>query len=79
MKIRLRYFGMIADRLGKNAEEAEWEGGESPVDLRPWLQTLHPELSEMSWKLAVDQELVEGPCLLHESSEIVLLPPFAGG
>ncbi len=79
MKIRLRYFGMIAERLGKTAEEVEWEGSPNPIDPRAWLLTLHPVLSEMSWKVAVDQEIVDGTCFLRASSEIVVLPPFAGG
>lgn len=79
MKLRLRYFGLIADRLGKTSEEVEWEGNRSHVDVRSWLLDLHPELDEMTWKVAVNQEIVEGSCNLQESSEIVLLPPFAGG
>lgn len=79
MKIRLRYFGMVADRLGKSSEEVEWKGGATLVDPRAWLLELHPELSEMAWKIAVDQEIADGPCILRESSEIVVLPPFAGG
>ncbi|MEY3444868.1 MAG: molybdopterin converting factor subunit 1 [Bacteroidota bacterium] len=79
MKIRLRYFGMIADRLGKTAEEVEWEGSANPIDPRAWLLERYPALAEMSWKVAVDQEIVDGTCFLRESSEIVVLPPFAGG
>ncbi|MBK9452502.1 MAG: MoaD/ThiS family protein [Bacteroidetes bacterium] len=79
MKIRLRYFGMIAERLGKTAEEVEWEGSPNPIDPRAWLLALHPVLAEMSWKVAVDQEIVDGTCFLRASSEIVVLPPFAGG
>ncbi|MBL0019506.1 MAG: hypothetical protein IPP17_24505 [Bacteroidetes bacterium] len=62
MKIRLRYFGMIAERLGKTAEEVEWEGSPNPIDPRAWLLQLHPVLAEMSWKVAVDQEIVDGLC-----------------
>jgi sulfur-carrier protein len=79
MKLHIRYFGMVADRLGRHTETMEWKGPEGPVDLRAWLLQLHPELAEMQWKLAVDQEIVEGPCTVSESSEIVVLPPFAGG
>ena len=79
MKVKLRYFGLIADRLGKTSEEVEWEGSAVNFDPRAWLQSLHPVLAEMSWKVAVDQEIVDGVCHLRESSEIVVLPPFAGG
>ncbi|MFN8397993.1 MAG: hypothetical protein U0176_25475 [Bacteroidia bacterium] len=78
MKLRLRYYGMIAQRLGCTQETLEWEG-EGELDIRPWLLSIHPELAAMTWKVAVDLELVEGPCAVHESSEIVILPPFAGG
>lgn len=79
MKVKLRYFGLIADRLGKTSEEVKWEGSAENFDPRSWLLQLHPVLAEMSWKVAVDQEIVESVCHLHESSEIVVLPPFAGG
>ncbi|MFM2375635.1 MAG: hypothetical protein RLZZ165_732 [Bacteroidota bacterium] len=79
MKIRLRYFGMIATRLGKTAEEVVYEGEGMQIDLRAWLLRLHPELAEAEWKIAVDQNIVEGPCFIQASSEVVLLPPFAGG
>jgi molybdopterin converting factor small subunit len=49
------------------------------VDLRAWLLQRHPEIVGMDWKIALDQEIVEGRCDLQESSEIVVLPPFAGG
>lgn len=78
MKLHLRYYGMIAQRLGHTHETLEWGGGPE-LDIRPWLQSVHPELADMAWKVAVDLELVEGSCAVHESSEIVILPPFAGG
>jgi molybdopterin converting factor small subunit len=79
MKLHLRYYGLVADRLGRSSEVVEWELGEATVDLRSRLVQLHPALATLRWKLAVDQEFVEGPCTVHEASEIVLLPPFAGG
>ena len=79
MQIKVRYFGMLADRLGMTGEDLELQGDGLSCDLRALLLERHPVLEGMVWKLAVDQHLVEGPCDVHENSEIVLLPPFAGG
>lgn len=78
MKLHLRYYGMIAQRLGRTHETLEWERGQV-LDIRPWLLSVHPELADMAWKVAVDLELVDGPVAVHEATEIVILPPFAGG
>jgi sulfur-carrier protein len=79
MKVNVKYFGMIADLTGKGSENLEIAGQGRSLDMRAMLLAKYPGLANMSWKLAVDQEIVEGSCDVHESSEIVLLPPFAGG
>ena len=73
------YFGLIADALGKPTELLDIPQQETPLDLRAFLEEKYPALKNLSWKLAVDQEIVNGPCIVRASSEIVLLPPFAGG
>ena len=77
MVVNVKYFGMIAEAVGKGSEEIELA---SPVmDLRIHFLQLYPQLSALTWKLAVDQEIVEGAVVLRERAEVVLLPPFAGG
>ncbi len=77
VKIRVKYFGMVAAVLGKGQEEINLPAAE--LDLRVHFATLYPALSDMTWKIAVDQEIVEGTVALRNDAEVVLLPPFAGG
>lgn len=78
MKVNVRYYGMVAEALGKSQEAVEFPAG-GPVDLRAHFLARYPHLSALTWKVALGQELVEGPVLLVEGAEVVLLPPFAGG
>lgn len=68
---------MIAERLNKTSEWIELPPELS--DLRVFFLDHYPELNELSFALAINQEMrevaVEGE-VLHE---IALLPPFAGG
>jgi sulfur-carrier protein len=75
--IKVKYFGMIAEAVGKGQEEIEMPTYEA--DLRAFFVDKYPKLVEMTWKIAVDQELVEGIVTLQDRAEVVLLPPFAGG
>lgn len=77
MVVNVKYFGMIAEAVGKGSEEIELAS--ATIDLRIHFQQLYPQLTGMTWKLAVDQEIVEGQIALRERAEVVLLPPFAGG
>ena len=77
MVVNVKYFGMVADAVGKGSEEMDF--GTPAVDLRLHFEQLYPQLRHLPWKLAVDQELVEGAVVLRERAEVVLLPPFAGG
>jgi molybdopterin converting factor small subunit len=48
-------------------------------DLRAFFIRRYPQLAGLTWQVAVDLELTDGPIQLQAGSEIVLLPPFAGG
>lgn len=73
------YFGMIADALGKSREQLEFPDAPVMIDLLAFFAEKYPVLQGLAWKVALNQELVDGECVVPESAEIVLLPPFAGG
>jgi molybdopterin synthase sulfur carrier subunit len=77
MVINVKYFGMVADAVGQGHEEIVLPS--SDLDLRRFFEARYPLLQAMTWKLAVDQELIEGIVRLQAGAEVVLLPPFAGG
>ncbi len=75
MILRLKYFGMIVEALGKETEELDLEivtVGELKNNFRSCLKNIN-------FKVAVNYNLVEDNYKLNEHDEVALLPPFAGG
>lgn len=77
MKIKITAFGYLAEKIGK--DRFETEEAKDVFSLREKMEKEYPVLKELEYKIAVNQELVHGNAVIEEGSEIVLLPPFAGG
>ena len=78
MILKLKYFGMIAEAVGKENEEIDF--AESTVEeLEKVLKNKYAKLASMNFKVAVNQSIVNADFKLNESDEVALLPPFAGG
>jgi len=77
MKIKVIAFGYIADILGKG--ELELEGVSNTDLLKSRLYAKYPDLKGREYKIAVNQQIISEDISLNEDSEVVLLPPFAGG
>jgi len=77
MKVTLRYFGMIAEAVEKNSEVISFEEISKQSSLRVYFNEKYPFLSDMSYQIAIDNELSEE--INNDVKEIALLPPFAGG
>jgi molybdopterin synthase sulfur carrier subunit len=75
--INIRFFGMIAERLGKDSDV--WSDTiETNTNCRELISSRYPEISKMDYQIAINQELCE--VVPDESiNEIAVLPPFAGG
>ena len=78
MKLSIKYFGMIAETIGKNEEQFEFAGN-LVLELDTFLKNKYTKLESINYKFAVNQSLKDGNELLKENDEIALLPPFAGG
>lgn len=79
MACKLRYFGMVAEAMGKSEEWLEIQGLSNLGQLRTLLYERNPALSKMAWKFALDAQIADDATALQDQMEIVLLPPFAGG
>jgi molybdopterin synthase catalytic subunit len=87
MKLTIRYFGGIRERLGRELEEVEVEtaaaGAASPTveDLWRALGEAHPELVEMRGfvRVAVNRDFADDTTALNPQDEIALIPPVSGG
>lgn len=80
MKLSVKYFGMIAEDIGKQEEKIEISGQQiSVAHLVELLLKKYPDLNLKSFKIAVNQSIAENAAIINENDEIALLPPFAGG
>ena len=78
MKANIKYFGMIAEKIGKSEESVDLDE-KNQSDLRNYFVENYPFLNEIDYQIAVNQNLTEVIDSKTEFVEIALLPPFAGG
>ena len=77
MHITIKYFGMLAEITQRKEEDILFKK-DTISDLIDSLCIKYPKLKEQSFQIAQNNELVSKETKL-QSSEIALLPPFAGG
>ncbi|MFD1794578.1 molybdopterin converting factor subunit 1 [Paracoccus aurantiacus] len=83
MKLDVLYFAWIRERIGEPREEIE-TGAETVRDLVSQLvargERYEAALSEVkSYRVAVDQELVDFDHRLDHAREVAFFPPMTGG
>ena len=79
MILHLKYFGMVAEAIGKTEEEFKFNNN-SVADLNELLEKRYLKLNMINYQFAVNQSLVEkNTKMLKENDEVALLPAFAGG
>ena len=81
MKIRLLYFAVIKDLVGKNQEDMELEGSATVRQLLVHFAGQYPQTEEVlpACRVAVNQDFVSLDHPLSENDEVVFIPPVAGG
>ena len=77
MMITIRYFGLLAEVTGCSSEKINFSGT-TISDLKEILFQKHKVLKSLKFKIAQHNELNTDKTKVT-SSEIALLPPFAGG
>ena len=81
MKVQLRFFASLREKLRRS--EAEWElaEGASVADLWSSLCNSHPDIEPLgpSMSFAVNREYVERDRVLSNDDEVALIPPVSGG
>lgn len=78
MKVTLKYFGIIAETVGKTEEVIDLAQGISVKDLKYRQVEKYQIPDEESLQLAVNQNL-DTEVELKDGDEVAFLPPFAGG
>ncbi len=81
MRIDVRTFGGLAERIGLTSLPVELPERATVADLRQLLADAYPELAPLLPKVAVavDLEVAGDATPLDPSCEVALLPPVAGG
>lgn len=77
--IKILYFGRLAEITKKNEELFEVNHNETVGEVVSTISELYTELNKHSFKIALNQKLVQPDELLNNATEIALLPPFSGG
>ena len=77
MKTKVTAFGYLSEKIGKN--NFEIENVPDVFSLKAKLEKEFPGIKGIEYKIALNLELVNGNAIIGEGSEVVLLPPFAGG
>ena len=81
MKIQVRYFAVLRERLRMDAEALELPAGANVAAAVDALAARHDAVRTLRGKFqtAVNQEMVPASTALADGDELVLIPPVAGG
>ena len=81
MRINVRFFASLRERLKKSEEVREVPDGATVGTVWDLLKREHPELAavEKSIAFAVGQEYVDKNHPLQDNDELAFIPPVSGG
>ncbi len=81
MNVRILYFALLRDRLGRERETLELPDGSTADDLLQRLAADNPVIAaaRRSLQVAVNQEMVPLSHPLGAGDEVALIPPVSGG
>jgi len=84
MKVTVRYFALLRERMGRASEELCWEGPDLDVArLREHLAGRAPALAALLTGrlllVAVNRQYAAADTPLKDGDEIALFPPVSGG
>lgn len=79
MKVKLMYFGMVAEMANTNEEIIEVENHSTSKELCLRLEKKLNNLKQLDYRLAINESLINENIELKENDIIAVLPPFAGG
>ncbi len=81
MKVRLLFFAVLRDIIGKGEEEIDLPEGTRAADVWNRLRQRHQQLAgyERPPMTAVNEAYVSADQLLREGDEVAFIPPVAGG
>ena len=78
MRVRLRFFAMLREKLGSEAERQARPGATVGAVWRAFVAE-HPEVAAVQVRFAVDEAYVEPAQRLADGDEVAVFPPVSGG
>ena len=81
MRVRILFFGLLKDLVGRSADELEIEAGSRVETVFSHYASQFPKLGEMAHSIAVarNQEFAAADTELTDGDEIAFMPPVSGG
>lgn len=81
MKVRVLFFAVVRERIGRDEDVCELEEGASVGELVAALERRHPAIAGLraALKLAVNEEFAPLERALADGDVVALIPPVAGG
>ena len=81
MTVRVLFFSVLRDLVGKPELEVELQAGSVVADLLNEMGEQYPELKKWDEKLliSVDHAYAERGAELSEGNEVAIMPPVQGG
>ena len=81
MKVKVKFFAILRERVGTGEITKEIREGSTVKELWELLKRDYPQLAPVQIRLlyAVNQDYVNGDYVLRERDEVVFVPPVSGG
>lgn len=77
-RVELRYFGLIAEQIGRDSEVRETQLG-TIAEIRQELEREFFMLQNLPYRIARNKKLVDDASVIEHGDELAFMPPFAGG
>src|SRR5258708_5685949 len=81
MRVRVLFFGMLKDLMGRSEDEVSLPAGSTVADVLARYEQAVPRLREYSRAIAlsVNQQYASRTAALSDNDEVGMLPPVSGG
>lgn len=77
MQVNVIFFGVLSDVVGQNTLTIQ--NTDNITDLKSKLITNYPDLKNYTYRMAVNQQIVEDNHRFFNNDTVAIMPPFAGG